>query len=259
VTVTRATEWLRSELAAFEADWPSRRMDAAATRILVGTWLVCCVSLWTSNYVSRDLWLYLPDAITHDDERLWRKLGWAWGVSFIYIVPGLMWGAVLGWRPADLGFRFHGVLRHAPIYAGALAVVLPFVAAVSFERSFQQTYPMCKAAGDSLGRLVAWELSYAWQFVGVEFLFRGLFLFGTARYVGGWAAVGAMVPPYLMLHFQKPAPEALGSVIAGLAMGFLALRSRSIVLGVALHVAVAWSMDLLSLGHAGRLAKLLAG
>lgn len=249
--------WLRTERAAFEADWPARPLDERATRLVLATWMVCCLSLWTSNYVSRDVWTWLPNVVTGGDERLWRKLGWAWGVFGIYVVPGLLYGTAVGWSPRDLGFRLAGSVRHLPIYLAALGVVWPFVFAVSFERSFQQTYPMCKAAGDSLPELLAWELSYGLQFVGVEFLFRGLFLFGTARFLGGWVAVGAMVPPYLMLHFQKPAPEALGSVIAGLAMGVLALRSRSILLGVALHVAVAWSMDLLSLWHGGKLAKLL--
>ncbi len=257
--VSRLWSWLLSERDAFEKDWPSRTLGAAETRLVVGTWLVCCLSLWVSNYTSRDVWSWLPLTMTGGDDRFWRKIGWAWGVALFYVVPGLVWARVgLGLTPRDMGFRLHGIRSHAWVYAAALAVVWPFVFAVSFAREFQATYPMCKAAADSFSRLITWELSYGLQFVGVEFLFRGLFLFGTARFLGGWVAVASMVPSYLMLHFQKPGPEALGSVIAGLAMGVMALRSRSILLGVALHVTVAWSMDLLSMWHSGKLLRLLA-
>ena len=54
-----------------------------------------------------------------------------------------------------------------------------------------------------------------------------------------------------MVHFQKPLPETMGSIIAGLALGTLALRTSSIWGGALLHVAVALTMD--SVGIARRL------
>jgi hypothetical protein len=56
-----------------------------------------------------------------------------------------------------------------------------------------------------------------------------------------------------MIHFVKPAPEALASIVGGLVMGYLALRTGSIVWGVALHVSVAALMDVSSLWHRGLL------
>ena len=63
--------------------------------------------------------------------------------------------------------------------------------------------------------------------------------------------------PYLMLHFQKPPLEAVGSIIAGMALGMVALHTRSIYAGMMIHIAVAWSMDLLALYHKGDLMRLL--
>ncbi|MCA9541205.1 MAG: CPBP family intramembrane metalloprotease, partial [Myxococcales bacterium] len=58
---------------------------------------------------------------------------------------------------------------------------------------------------------------------------------------------------YCMLHFQKTASESLGAIVAGVILGTLAMKYRSIWGGVALHWLVAISMDVLSLFHQGRL------
>jgi membrane protease YdiL (CAAX protease family) len=66
-----------------------------------------------------------------------------------------------------------------------------------------------------------------------------------------------MVVPYCMLHFQKPGLESVGSIIAGGTLAIVALRTRSIFAGMAIHIAVAWTMDWLALWHRGELQKLL--
>jgi hypothetical protein len=43
----------------------------------------------------------------------------------------------------------------------------------------------------------------------------------------------------------------MGAIVAGCVLGFLALRHRSIWWGVALHYAIALSMDLLSIFNNG--------
>jgi hypothetical protein len=39
-----------------------------------------------------------------------------------------------------------------------------------------------------------------------------------------------------MIHFGKPLPKTLPSIVVGLALGFMSLRARSIVLGVAIFI-----------------------
>jgi membrane protease YdiL (CAAX protease family) len=48
------------------------------------------------------------------------------------------------------------------------------------------------------------------------------------------------------MHMGKAEPEALGSIVAGVALGVLALRTRSFWYGVLVHASVAVWMDLLS-------------
>ncbi len=90
------------------------------------------------------------------------------------------------------------------------------------------------------------EALYAAQFVALEFFYRGFFLHGIRRALG-YSSIFAMMVPYAMIHFGKPLPEALGSVLAGFILGTVSLKSDSIWGGCAIHIVVATSMDLLSL------------
>jgi membrane protease YdiL (CAAX protease family) len=67
----------------------------------------------------------------------------------------------------------------------------------------------------------------------------------------GSCSIPVMMVPYCMIHFQKPLPETLGAIVAGLVLGFMSLRTRSIILGAAIHVSVALSMDFASLWRQG--------
>ena len=60
-----------------------------------------------------------------------------------------------------------------------------------------------------------------------------------------------MMLPYALIHIHKPFPEAIGSMFAGLILGNLALKSRSIWFGVLLHMSIALSMDFLGLFNSG--------
>jgi membrane protease YdiL (CAAX protease family) len=50
-----------------------------------------------------------------------------------------------------------------------------------------------------------------------------------------------------MIHYGKPYLEAHGAVVAGVVLGTLSLRTRSIYSGFLLHISVAAGMDTLSL------------
>ena len=48
-------------------------------------------------------------------------------------------------------------------------------------------------------------------------------------------------------HYGKPYLEAHGAIVAGVVLGSLAMKTRSIYAGFLVHITVAWGMDLLSL------------
>jgi membrane protease YdiL (CAAX protease family) len=56
-----------------------------------------------------------------------------------------------------------------------------------------------------------------------------------------------------MIHFGKPWMEVLAAVVAGIVLGTLAMKTRSIWNGFFIHVSVALSMDLAALLQTGPL------
>jgi len=180
-----------------------------------------------------------------------------WGliqfVSYVAI-PLLVITVVLREHPLDYGLRFKGILSQGRTYLLLLAVSLPFIVFASTTAAFQEKYPFYDLApGESLWpRMVVWWVVYAAQFVGLEFFFRGFMVHGL-KWRLGYMAVFVMIVPYNMLHFQKPVLEALAAIAGGYVLGSLSLKTRSIWWGAMLHIGVALTMDVLSLGHKGLL------
>lgn len=123
------------------------------------------------------------------------------------------------------------------------AIMLPFVVFAVFQKDFASAYPLFKAAGKSLGLFVIWEAVHLAHMFGWEFLNRGFLLFGLAERMGNWAILATAIP-FAVLHIGKPELEAYGSFLAAIALGWLALRTRSFLPGVLLHWGVAFSLDI---------------
>jgi hypothetical protein len=87
---------------------------------------------------------------------------------------------------------------------------------------------------------------YFAQFFALEMFFRGFWL-GVLRKSFGSGAIFAMAVPYCMIHFGKPYLEAVGAIVAGIALGSLSMKTKSIYQGFLVHITVAALMDWLSL------------
>jgi membrane protease YdiL (CAAX protease family) len=185
---------------------------------------------------------------------------WAFNrVAGYTLVPMLIWKIVFRKDSLmDMGLRVRGLRQHAWIYGLCLAVVLPAVFVVSRSPEFSNYYPFYKHASRSWFDLACWEAMYFAQFFALEVFFRGFWLSGLRTTLGS-GAIFAMCVPYCMIHYGKPYLEAAGAVVAGVALGSLAMRTKSIYSGFLVHVTVALSMDLLALASHDALPKVLFG
>jgi uncharacterized protein len=194
--------------------------------------------------------------LTQAGDRSLPRLTWwvAVCVTTYFVLPALLLRFGLREQLSDYGIKPYGALAGWPIYVVMFAVMVPLVALMSGNEHFQQTYPFyALTRNESLWPTFwAWEAMYAVQFFALEFFFRGFLLHGIRPRFGAYA-IPVMVVPYCMIHFYKPMPEAFASIVAGLALGYMSLRTRSIWLGAAIHVTVALSMDFASLWRQGRL------
>jgi membrane protease YdiL (CAAX protease family) len=186
----------------------------------------------------------------HDGSRYWELRGYAWWSAWRFtgyvLIPMLVLACLPGERIRDYHLSLRGFAGHLRIYAVLFALVLPAVLYASTTGQFRETYPFYRLANRSYLDLVLWELLYALQFGSLEFFFRGFVLHGLRRELGA-NALFVMLVPYCMIHYGKPLPETLGAIGAGLILGTLAMRTRSIWGGVVIHVGVAVAMDVLAL------------
>ena len=185
-----------------------------------------------------------------DGSHYWELRGflwWSgWRVFGYVIIPMIVLACLPGQRIRDYHVSLRGFFHHLWIYAALFALVLPAVLIASTTRAFRETYPFYRIANRSLADLAMWEALYAAQFLSLEFFFRGFVLHGLRRALGA-NAIFVMLVPYCMIHYGKPLPETLGAIGAGLILGTLAMRTRSIWGGVLIHVGVATVMDVLAL------------
>lgn len=183
--------------------------------------------------------------------------GLTWWVAvvtvFYFVGPLLM--IKFGW---DADVRDFGLkLRIEPgfwkLLAACTAMMLPLVYIMSFTAGFSAKYPFLKIFNGEpyVGRtLLIWELIYFVQFFGLEFFFRGFLVHSLKRSLGLYS-IFVMTVPYCMIHFSKPPAETLAAIAAGIFLGWLSYKNGSIWLGLILHCAVAFSMDVLALYNKG--------
>jgi membrane protease YdiL (CAAX protease family) len=148
----------------------------------------------------------------------------------------------------DMGLRTRGFFSHLWIYGLCLAVVVPAMLLVAQQPDFGTYYPFYKLSSRSWFDFLAWETIYFAQFFALEMFFRGWIL-GALRRNFGAGAIFVMAVPYCMIHYGKPYLEANGAIVAGIVLGSLSMRTRSIYAGFLVHITVAFSMDFLSLWH----------
>lgn len=195
-------------------------------------------------------------AVNPLDNNLYGLIWWVFvSVFFYFVVPALLVRFVQKRKLSEIGLTpriDHGFWK---VLAVCFAVMLPLVYAMSLTASFSAKYPFLKVYnGDPYwgSTLLIWELVYFVQFFGLEFFFRG-FLVHSLRPSIGIYSIFAMTVPYTMIHFQKPMAETFAAVLAGIFLGWVSYRNRTIWLGLALHCTVAFSMDVLALHHKGLL------
>lgn len=191
---------------------------------------------------------------SHPASGAFGHLAWfAASVLFYLVLPLLVSALTKGSFHHGYGLGLGDWRAGLSISALFLVVMLPVTMLAARWGPFQGVYPLAGSAAYtltragrpevSLGLFAIYEAGYLAYFVAWEFFFRGWLLHGLLASWGRMPALLAPILPFAVMHFGKAEPEALGSIIAGLALGILSLRTRSFWYGAALHGAVAVWMD----------------
>lgn len=132
-------------------------------------------------------------------------------------------------RPQRYGFTLGDTPAGASLALVGVAVMTPIVL-------WFATLPDVRAYyGPSASALPEIVITNAIDLTAAEFLFRGFLMFTLVRAVGPIGVLIAVMP-FAYAHMGKPVLELLSTLGGGLAYGWLAWRTRSIVWGSIAHV-----------------------
>lgn len=166
----------------------------------------------------------------------------------VVLVPLIVLYKILTAQQSFWGMTVQG-LRWRP-YCLMLAVMVPLIVFASTQADFLSAYPRLKQIAfiapytdNLLGYQLLYEISYGIDFVTIELFFRGFLVFAFVRYAGP-TAILPMATFYCSIHFGKPLFECISSFFGGLMLGIVAHRTQSIVGGLAVHLGIAWMMEL---------------
>jgi len=176
-------------------------------------------------------------------------------VLFYFVVPALFVKFVQRRELSEIGLSLKLEPDFVKLLLQCTAIMLPIVYLMSLTAGFSAKYPFLKVYnGDPYlsSTLLIWELVYFFQFFGLEFFFRGFLLHSLKPSLGVYS-IFAMTVPYTMIHFQKPMPETIAAIFAGIFLGWLSFKNGNIWMGLVLHCIVAFSMDILALYNKGLL------
>jgi len=163
----------------------------------------------------------------------------------LFILPLLIIKLLLKGKLPNFGLRVGDYkigLKYSLIF---LVLMIPIVWFVSANGDFIDTYPQLNDEKFSWSIFLVFESGILLYMIAWEFIWRGFMLFGLEEKFGYYAILIQMIP-FLILHNGKPAAETFGAIIAGLALGILALKTRSVLYCIITHASVMFSIDLVS-------------
>jgi membrane protease YdiL (CAAX protease family) len=180
-----------------------------------------------------------------DELQFWlRCFNWVIRV-FVLLIP-----VFIIWLIKDKNNQhFYGtrVLDTIKPYLIMLLIMIPLLALASTQKDFLNMYPKAKflttlQIGHQKWRYVLYELCYGFDFVSIEFFFRGFLILSLVKICGPHCII-PVACFYCTIHLGKPMAEAISSFWGGILLGIISYNTGSIWGGLIIHLGIAWFME----------------
>jgi membrane protease YdiL (CAAX protease family) len=181
-----------------------------------------------------------------DEQQFWlRSIGWIVRV-FVVLIP-----IYIIWLIKDKAIQpFYGTkaLESLKPYLIMLLIMIPLLTWASTQKDFLQTYPKSgfiqyTSYTAQKWRYILFELCYGFDFISIEFFFRG-FLILSLLHICGTQCIIPVAVFYCTIHLGKPMAEAISSFWGGLLLGIVSYNTQSIWGGLLVHLGIAWFMEI---------------
>lgn len=163
---------------------------------------------------------------------------------FMFVIPFIFIKFIFKERLTDYGFQKGDTGYGLKFFLLSIPIILLLMYVGSGTESVQQEYPLAKSIVNHTNYIIIIEIVYLIYYISWEFLFRGFMLFGLEKKYGGLFAILIQTIPSTIVHIGKPFGETMGAVIGGLILGYVALRTRSILYPFLMHALLGISTDI---------------
>lgn len=157
---------------------------------------------------------------------------------------------VLKCSPKEFGLK-GGNYKLGFIFMGIATLVVPVLALCTvLSKSMVSTYPLVNFnTYSSWWQIGLYFISYIAYYIGWEYLFRGIALFGTSKKTSILGAILLTTLVSSIIHtsiagFGKPMIETLSAIPAGLIFGYITSKTNSIYYSLFIHALVGILTDI---------------
>ena len=186
-------------------------------------------------------------------EKIWSgdaQIFWLRCINWVVRVFAVLIPVFIIWFIKDRNNQpFYGTaaLKELRPYLIMLLIMIPLIALASTQKDFLQMYPKAKfiATLDLPSKKLhyfIYELCYGFDFISIEFFFRGFLILSLLKICGPHCIV-PVACFYCAIHFGKPMGEAISSFWGGLLLGIISYNTQSIWGGLIVHLGIAWLME----------------
>ena len=186
-------------------------------------------------------------------EKIWSgdaQIFWMRCINWVVRVFAVLIPVFIIWFIKDRHNQpFYGTatLKDVKPYLIMLLIMIPLIALASTQNDFLQMYPKAKFITQldlpsKKLHYVIYELCYGFDFVSIEFFFRGFLILSLLKICGPHCIV-PVACFYCTIHFGKPIGEAISSFWGGLLLGIVSYNTQSIWGGLIVHLGIAWLME----------------
>ncbi len=178
--------------------------------------------------------------------QLYEFLYWFIGDFIVFfIIPVILILLVHKKKLGDFGIAQGDYKFGIKISFLVIIIFLPVLWVVSSFEAFAETQPHLSLTKYHWSVFLIYEIGMFIYMIGWEFIWRGYMLFGLERIFGYYAIFIQMIP-FVILHNGKPELETFSAILGGIALGYIALRTRSFIYCVIIHFSVMFSIDIIS-------------
>lgn len=211
--------------------------------------ILACALLIGHNYVAcPDFYdIHLARRLTlSPTNELYRWL-YSFGATFVTLglVPAVIGCVLWNEKPSEWGLTLgQNKAKFLLLSLVIFAAAFPLLIYASGFTSIASFHPLSRLAVKYRKAFIMYECCLLLYMAGWEFFFRGFLLSGLKK-VAGESAMFLQLIPYVIMHLERSAIEALAAIPIGFLLGYLANRSGSVWYGVGIHWMCALALDFL--------------